>query len=100
MLFRLVSHMDTKLTWYGQAAFKVVTPNGNVLLIDPWLTNPVFEKAKEEIAALDRVDFIVLTHGHSDHVEDSVEIGKRPRPKLGPTSDLQAPLVTALGNPG
>ena len=31
---------QTQLTWYGQAAFKIVTPGGNVLLIDPWLTNP------------------------------------------------------------
>ncbi|PYL08502.1 MAG: metal-dependent hydrolase [Verrucomicrobia bacterium] len=99
MLFSLVSHMDTKLTWYGQAAFKVVTPNGNVLLIDPWLTNPVFEKAKEEIAALDRVDFIVLTHGHSDHVGDAVEIGEKTRAKLVATFDLSAALVTALGYP-
>ena len=81
---------DTQLAWYGQAAFKIVTSSGNVLLIDPWLTNPVFEKAKEEIAALDRVDFIVLTHGHSDHVGDAVEIGKRTRAKLVTTFDLSA----------
>jgi len=90
---------DTQLTWYGQAAFKIITSSGNVLLIDPWLTNPVFEKAKEEIAALDRVDFIVLTHGHSDHVGDAVEIGKRTRAKLVTTFDLSAALVTALGYP-
>ena len=90
---------DTQLAWYGQAAFKIVTSSGNVLLIDPWLTNPVFEKAKEEIAALDRVHFIVLTHGHSDHVGDAVEIGKRTRAKLVTTFDLSAALVTALGYP-
>jgi len=90
---------DTQLTWYGQAAFKIITSSGNVLLIDPWLTNPVFEKAKEEIAALDRVDFIVLTHGHSDRVGDAVEIGKRTRAKLVTTFDLSAALVTALGYP-
>ena len=90
---------DTQLAWYGQAAFKIVTSSGNVLLIDPWLTNPVFEKAKEEIAAIDRVDFIVLTHGHSDHVGDAVEIGKRTRAKLVTTFDLSAALVTALGYP-
>src|SRR5437016_13528281 len=90
---------DTQLTWYGQAAFKIITSSGNVLLIDPWLTNPVFEKAKEEIAAIDRVDFIVLTHGHSDHVGDAVEIGKRTRAKLVTTFDLSAALVTALGYP-
>jgi L-ascorbate metabolism protein UlaG (beta-lactamase superfamily) len=90
---------DTQLTWYGQAAFKIVSPSGNVLLVDPWLTNPLFEKAKGEIAALDRVDFILLTHGHSDHVGDAVEIGKKTRAKLVATFDLSAALVAALGYP-
>ena len=36
---------QTELTWYGQSGFKIVTPGGKTLLIDPWLTNPVFEKA-------------------------------------------------------
>ena len=44
--------MDTQLTWYGQSAFKIVTPGGKVLLVDPWLTNPVFERGKDEIDAL------------------------------------------------
>ena len=43
--------MDTQLTWYGQSAFKIVTPDGKVLLVDPWLSNPVFDNAKNEIAA-------------------------------------------------
>jgi L-ascorbate metabolism protein UlaG (beta-lactamase superfamily) len=99
MLFGFVKVMDTKLTWYGQSAFKVVTPGGKVLLIDPWLTNPVFERGKEEIAALKDVDLILVTHGHSDHVGDAVEIGKRTRAKLVATFDLSAAIVSALGYP-
>src|SRR5438874_495640 len=34
--------METHLTWYGQSAFKITTGTGKLLLIDPWLTNPVF----------------------------------------------------------
>src|SRR5438093_9779564 len=66
--------METQLTWYGQSAFRIVTPAGKVLLIDPWLTNPVFDRGKEEIAALAHVDLILVTHGHSDHVGNAVEI--------------------------
>ena len=91
--------MGTQLTWYGQSAFKIVTPRGKVLLVDPWLTNPVFEKAKDELAALEHVDLILVTHGHSDHVGDAVEIGKRTRAKLVATFDLSAAIVSALGYP-
>jgi L-ascorbate metabolism protein UlaG (beta-lactamase superfamily) len=91
--------MDTQLTWYGQSAFKIVTPGGRVLLVDPWLTNPVFEKAKDELAALKHVDLILVTHGHSDHVGNAVEIGKRTRAKLVATFDLADAIVKHLGYP-
>src|SRR6266540_846758 len=91
--------METQLTWYGQSAFKIVTPSGKVLLVDPWLTNPVFEKAKDELAALEHVDLILVTHGHSDHVGNAVEIGKRTRAKLVATFDLSTAIVSALGYP-
>lgn len=98
-LFGLVILMDTQLTWYGQSAFKIVTPGGRVLLIDPWLSNPVFENAKQEIAALKNVDLILVTHGHSDHVGDAVEIGKKTGAKLVATFDLADAMVKHLGYP-
>lgn len=94
-----VTNMPTQLTYYGQSAFKLLTPAGNVLLIDPWLTNPLFPEAKEELASLKRVDLILLTHGHSDHVGETVEIGKRAGAKLVSTFDLSAAMKTVLGFP-
>jgi len=91
--------METQLTWYGQSAFKIATPGGKVLLIDPWLTNPVFERGQDEIAALNHVDLVLVTHGHSDHVGNAVEIGKKTRAKLVATFDLSAAIVTTLGYP-
>src|SRR3954468_6735000 len=98
-VFSFVKSMDTQLTWYGQSAFKIVTPGGKVLLVDPWLTNPVFEKGKDEIDALKRVDLILITHGNSDHVGNTVESGKATRAKLVTTFDLSAAIVSALGYP-
>ena len=90
---------QTQLTWYGQSGFKIVTSAGSVLLLDPWLTNPVYDKGKEEIATLNRVDLILVTHGHSDHIGNAVEIGKRTRAKLVATYDLSAAMTSALGYP-
>ena len=91
--------MDTQLTWYGQSAFKIVTPSGRVLLVDPWLSNPVFKNGKDEIDALKDVDLILITHGHSDHVGNAVEIGKKTGAKLVATFDLADAIVKHLGYP-
>jgi L-ascorbate metabolism protein UlaG (beta-lactamase superfamily) len=90
---------STQLTWYGQSAFKIVTPGGKILLIDPWIGNPANENAKEHLAELEKVDFILLTHGHGDHVGETVEIAKRTRAKLVTTHDLGNALVKFLGYP-
>src|SRR5437868_7057553 len=95
----VLSMANTQLTWYGHSAFKIVTPASNVLLIDPWLTNPTFDKGEEELAALERVDLICLTHGHGDHVGNAVEIGKRTGAKLVSTYDLAEAMKLALGFP-
>ena len=42
-----VKAQDTKLKWFGHAAFSITTPNGKVLLIDPWLNNPLNPEAKD-----------------------------------------------------
>jgi len=94
---------ETKLKWHGHAAFSITTPNGKVLLIDPWLGNPSNPEAKDgkdPLAALSRVDYILLTHGHRDHVGDAVEIAKRTGAVLICNPELAGNLVKLAGFPG
>ena len=89
----------SQLTWYGQAAFRLVTPSGKVLLIDPWITNPLNPNGKQDLADLKKVDLILISHGHSDHVGDAVEIAKRTKAKLVTSFDQAQAYTRYLGFP-
>lgn len=90
---------ETQLTWYGHSAFKLVTPSGKVLLIDPWIDNPLNKNGKEDLAKLTQVDLILLTHGHSDHLGNGVEIAKKTKAKLVTTADLGKAVAQYAGYP-
>jgi L-ascorbate metabolism protein UlaG (beta-lactamase superfamily) len=93
---------ETKLKWFGHAAFSITTPKGKVLLIDPWLSNPSNPEAKDgknALAALAKVDYILLTHGHRDHVGDAVEIARKTGAALIANPELGANLVKLVDFP-
>ena len=71
----LSAFAQTKLHWYGQAAFRIETPSGGVLLIDPWLKVPT-NPDKASIEKLGRVDYILVTHGHWDHIGDNAAVAE------------------------
>ncbi len=73
------SRQRLTITWYGHSAFKLESPSGKVVLIDPWLENP---KAPSGAKNIDRVDLILISHGHSDHVGNAVEVAKRTQAKV------------------
>jgi len=84
----------TEVTWLGHAAFVVRTPQGTVLAIDPWLANPS-NPDRDSLAKLERVDFILVSHGHFDHVGEAVALAKKTGAKLVATYELMAALVGA-----
>lgn len=89
----------TELTWYGHSAFKITTPSGKVVLIDPWIANPANKNGQSDVDKLDRVDLILLTHGHGDHVGNSVDIAKKTGARLVATFDLANAMVKYKGYP-
>jgi L-ascorbate metabolism protein UlaG (beta-lactamase superfamily) len=65
--------MTTKIIWYGHAALGLET-NGYHLLIDPYFTgNAAASTSADKVPA----DFILITHGHHDHIGDAAAIAKR-----------------------
>jgi L-ascorbate metabolism protein UlaG (beta-lactamase superfamily) len=89
----------TSLTWYGHSAFKIVTPQGHIILIDPWITNPSNPQGKDDLAAITKADLILVSHGHFDHIGDAVDIAKRTGAKLVSNFDLGGAMVADLGFP-
>jgi L-ascorbate metabolism protein UlaG (beta-lactamase superfamily) len=69
--------MDTSVQaqWLGHSAFKLISPNGTTILVDPFLSqNP---STPEEFKEQNDVDYILLTHGHEDHVGDTLDIAEQ-----------------------
>ena len=59
-----------QVQWLGQAAFKITSPGGKVIVVDPWLTtNPETPEAYRKLEALGKVDLVLVSHGHFDHFD-------------------------------
>ncbi len=84
--------MTTKLTWYGHATLGLET-NGYKLLIDPFFTdNPSASTTADKVEA----DYILVSHGHGDHVGDAVAIAAR----TGATAIANFEIATWLAGQG
>jgi L-ascorbate metabolism protein UlaG (beta-lactamase superfamily) len=85
----------TELLWLGQASFRIKSPGGKVIVIDPWLTNgPKTPAAYKDLAALGKVDLLLVTHAHVDHLGDAPAIAKLNNTVLYGPADMITPLVT------
>jgi L-ascorbate metabolism protein UlaG (beta-lactamase superfamily) len=84
--------------WFGQSAFKITTPTGKVIVIDPWLTgNPRTPEAYKKLEALGKIDLILVSHGHGDHVGDTSALAKMHNvPVWGPAGLLQSMAVLGM----
>jgi L-ascorbate metabolism protein UlaG (beta-lactamase superfamily) len=65
----------TRITWLGHATVLVVTAKGTTILIDPFIAqNPKYPK---EFVLPEKIDYILLTHGHGDHISDVAPVAAK-----------------------
>jgi L-ascorbate metabolism protein UlaG (beta-lactamase superfamily) len=75
-----------KLHYHGHSTFSLILDDGTKIVIDPWFDeNPVSDVKADE---LQDVDYILCTHGHSDHFADAIPLAKRTGATLVSTFEI------------
>jgi L-ascorbate metabolism protein UlaG (beta-lactamase superfamily) len=72
-------NITVKITWLGHGTFQFELPGGETLLLDPWVNgNPRYPEGFE----ISRIDTMLISHGHFDHIHDAVPLAKKFSPKV------------------
>jgi L-ascorbate metabolism protein UlaG (beta-lactamase superfamily) len=67
-----------EITWLGHATVQFRLESGEVILMDPWIDgNPMYPKNHK----IDRLDAILISHAHFDHIHDAIPLAKQFKPK-------------------
>ena len=84
-----------EIWWLGQSAMRITTPTGKVIVIDPWiLTNPKTPPQYKNLDALGKVDLILVTHAHFDHMADGPALAKKHNVPMWGPAGLNQSLLT------
>ncbi|WP_109485114.1 metal-dependent hydrolase [Occallatibacter savannae] len=88
----MISLKGTRVTWLGHATVLVQTPKGTNILIDPFLqNNPKYPKSFELPGT---INYILLTHGHGDHISDAVPVAKKHKSNVAAIYELAAYIAS------
>lgn len=72
--------MPNLITYMGHGTFKIKTSQDKTVLIDPWVMgNPA---CPENLKKFDKIDLMLITHAHFDHIADAVELAKKHKPQI------------------
>ena len=71
----MISLKGTRVTWLGHATVLVQTPKGTNILIDPFIENNPKYPRKFELPK--NIHYVLLTHGHGDHISDAAPVAKK-----------------------
>jgi L-ascorbate metabolism protein UlaG (beta-lactamase superfamily) len=86
-----------EIVWFGHAAFRIKTVTGKVIVIDPMFKrNPKTPSKYRDLAEIGKVDLILVTHGHGDHISDLPELAKLTGATVVANYEL-ANTLTAMG---
>lgn len=84
-----------EVMWLGQAAFKITTPAGQVIVTDPWLrTNPLTPPEYKQLERFGRIDALLVSHGHFDHIADAPALAEMYKVPVRAPGDLNNTAMT------
>jgi L-ascorbate metabolism protein UlaG (beta-lactamase superfamily) len=68
-----------EITWLGHGTFLILLPSGEHILMDPWIEgNPKYPAGY----SIPKIDLMLITHGHFDHIHDAVPLAKKHSPQV------------------
>lgn len=85
---------QVEVMWLGHSTFRITSPGGKVMIIDPSIRNTNAPVKYRDLGALGKVDLILVTHGHGDHIADLPELAKLSGASVVAPHELALNLVT------
>jgi L-ascorbate metabolism protein UlaG (beta-lactamase superfamily) len=84
-----------EVMWLGQAAFKITSPGGKVIVTDPWLRmNPLTPAEYKKLETFGKIDVLLVTHGHGDHIADAPALAQMYNVPVRGPGDLLSTVMT------